>query len=384
MRGTLRQLVDLVPDLINWLLTHTFQSTQKLVLSIRSKSSSSVSSTKAGHGWAVAEVLLHSVTAITKNVMLAATSTAFAVPSRESTETEFVLVLQLLQILNEAEAASCRPVARMGVILIGELLPKAIQFHLTHSSTLRNVPPGSWESYFSASMKTIVYSILVHCEEPFESSTGRPQEVLLKCGSRLPFRIKQDHIGAVSMLKVMEGMGGVLFRNMNSHDPRDIHNQFWTINFSQSYDIVASAIEKAGFVLSQIRTDSSKEDVLGIIHENYARRYFGRESEHWISPLFGYYLVYLGTIQSSKQLCVNSVTFEDNSLTLSYCFHLCVCQATRLHQQEKLQFGVSLHWTLLRIFELALRMESEKTRSFARGLLHRFSLCGAQSSPTSH
>lgn len=115
------------------------------------------------------------------------------------------VVQQFVVCLSRSDAcAGCRPLARMSVVLYAEFLPMVISPDAGDMERLQ----------LQATILRRLFSSLLHAEptaapSPLSStlqSDCGTLDSLSQQGGWLPFRVKQDHIGAVSIRKVMTSL----------------------------------------------------------------------------------------------------------------------------------------------------------------------------------
>lgn len=240
VRDSLRSLVAVMPNLCGWLLRHTHGAVLAFVASVKAGCAQAGSSAgvaeaaQLGAGWAVAEALLHAVSAVTKQILSSLRGTS-------SAKTDLYAALHtLLRLLTSEEIVSaCRPLSRICAVLYGEFAstllergatdlcsamvhrllvslqhpeaPFAVQCVGTcgEGASVRavvHVVPSSLPVCLGGLLQPTLLRLFTNTNSSEDSSRGtstRMVDLLCLQGCGLPFRVKQDHIGAVSLLKVM-------------------------------------------------------------------------------------------------------------------------------------------------------------------------------------
>lgn len=170
---------------------------------------------------------MHACTALNKQYVQHMTASLYQDPTLAWPRA----LLGLLSVAASDSIASCRPLARMAVVLVGDLLPGLISAllelhdaarvgghpHLAHIEMLCREAGVVFDNCVR-----LLLSSIDHPERPLGSLTAlnqalqhhqqhhvldRVADTTLTPGWFLPFRVKQDHIGAVGFLKVAPLMG---------------------------------------------------------------------------------------------------------------------------------------------------------------------------------
>lgn len=261
-----------MPNLSTWLLRHTHDAVQGYVTAVQARIAAtpktSAKATAASHvfeaaelgaGWAVAEALLHAVSAVTKLIL-----TCLKAKPAPASEDLFCALLHLLRLLSNTDTVcACRPLSRICAVLYGEFAPvllehgaldvcfamvRALLLSLQHPEAPFKVhcqqqQGGDGRQSVAVSLPGSLGGLLVpHNLHLFSfsslssatptgstnsaSTNGSNKRLLdllcLQGSCSLPFRVKQDHIGAVALLKVVStlysssssgGGGGGSFSN---------------------------------------------------------------------------------------------------------------------------------------------------------------------------
>ena len=128
----------------------------------------------ASSSWVVAEAWVHATTAVTKTLLI---NPSYAID-----------VLELMA--NPALCLPCRPIHKFVVVLVGDLLPPLLlSKHL-----------GGDEEVVSRAFSVVLSSL--HCAEESPKRLNLQEGGILP-GAALAFRLKQDHIGIVSLDRLL-------------------------------------------------------------------------------------------------------------------------------------------------------------------------------------
>jgi len=240
VRDCLRLLVVSVPSLALWLVNHTVQSISALSQQVRTKHNANQCGNFDRLNWHRAEALLHALTAITKHIQSEV---------RSSTSADLLQSTFTLASLITADdlCSACRPLGRMCVVLYAELAPIFLELLQRIAVTADNGAVVDKEAkivsvvqVLRAMMLRLLLS-LYHPEAPFNPQRPLPaciavvQSVPNSCifllgsdrssvnldylcleGSFVPFRVKQDHIGAVSLQKAFAAVLTHIVQNPSS------------------------------------------------------------------------------------------------------------------------------------------------------------------------
>jgi hypothetical protein len=114
----------------------------------------------------------------------------------------------LLQSLVRSDACcACRPLSRMCVVLFAELLPavfvSAQQAIGRDPADASICEAGLWRQFCSLQHSEVVSEQASHALAGVFGDAPAPADRLMHQGRWIAFRVKQDHIGAVSLLKLV-------------------------------------------------------------------------------------------------------------------------------------------------------------------------------------
>ena len=161
LRDALRQNCRAFPGILPQLCMSTLREVERFA-------------SRTSQTWVLAEAFIHATTAVTKILIL--------------NPPHAIALLNM--ITHPALGLPCRPIHKLAVVLVGDLLPP-----LLHSKHLRGD-----EEIVTNALNVVISSL--HCTEESPRRLCWQEESTLP-GAALAFRLKQDHIGIVSLDRLL-------------------------------------------------------------------------------------------------------------------------------------------------------------------------------------
>ena len=291
--------MDISPSLTSWLILHTLNALNQFVAQVNTMIKNNAVSFQSEQlfEWSPSEALLHSLTSISKSICFK----EFDATSLEQ-RNELLHIINLMGCLQRKECMCCRPLARMAVILMAELLVKVVEFSFRQPMFIIMVKEMGFDlsELVSSCIRSVVFTVTSHREEAFLPKSDFIQNGnylsifrhLLKVGSHLPFRLKQDHIGAVSLLKILSQLGSFTITTT-------LDNTAMKFLFGNNYGNVCATIM------------TSLDRVIPILegrNTNYEECFekflvsFLCNSSEWMDGFFEFIFLSLGLFQTTKSM----------------------------------------------------------------------------------
>lgn len=206
----MRDFVNIIPGLYVWLLGHACHCCEQWreTVSILSQTLERLADAPKLLGWASAEAVLHTLSSIAKVL-----PKQYSVENAETNSQLVSMLTVLVKLLIDQSCAMCRPIARIGSVL----LPEAIGIIISHG---RSMEKSVVDVLVYESLLSLMYFSVYHSEvvvDPIERAAALRLELSTCKVSidniqitlalqlwHLPFRVKQDHIGAVSLSRLLQ------------------------------------------------------------------------------------------------------------------------------------------------------------------------------------